>query len=557
MSNPNPNQQVLQRGADRLALGLDQSGVKVVFSLSGNQIMPVYDAFLDFSIRVVHSRHEAAAVFMAEAYARISGEVGIALVTAAPGFGNALGALYSASMSEVPLVLLSGDSPASLDGQGAFQQFDQVAAASPFVKRSLRLSPGDDPARIIVDAMACARSGVPGPVHVALPVDLLESGFDPATAIPEAGNIFGEILPVEPAPGQIDSIAGILETAERPVVLAGPHLFRARQNELRTALSTAQKIPLVVLDSPRGLNDPSQGALRELLLAADCVFYLGKPVDFTSGLGASDAIAAGNIVAVSEYQSDLAHAGAVFGDRLVIAERINAVATAEALARHRPRSISDPDWMANRNRWLSVAETALKHRALADTSEQAIYSRNIINAIARSVSTDEQSILVCDGGEFGQWAQAFGTADTRLSNGPSGAIGASLPYAIGAKIARPDARVIAVMGDGTAGFHLAELETAARERLGITVVIGNDSRWNAEYLIQKRDYGVDRTMGCELTVDTRYDLAAVGLAGDGVFVDDLSQLPGALNQGIDNSRPVCINVWMPGAAAPRYTRLDI
>ncbi len=557
MTNPNTNQQVPQRGADRLAQGLDQSDVKVVFSLSGNQIMPVYDAFLNFSIRVVHSRHEAAAVFMAEAYARVSGEVGIALVTAAPGFGNALGALYSASMSEVPLVLLSGDSPVSLDGQGAFQQFDQVAAATPFVKRSLRLSPGDDPARIIADAMACARSGVPGPVHVALPVDLLESEFDPATAIPEAGNTFGETLPMEPAPGQIESIAGILETAERPVVLAGPHLFRARQNELRTALSTAQKIPLVVLDSPRGLNDPAQGALRELLLAADCVFYLGKPVDFTSGLGASDAIAAGNIVAVSEYQSDLAHAGAVFGDRLVIAERINAVATAGALARHRSRSISNPDWMANRNRWLSVADAALKHRGLADTSEQAVYSRNIIDAIALSVGSDEQSILVCDGGEFGQWAQAFGTADTRLSNGPSGAIGASLPYAIGAKIARPDARVIAVMGDGTAGFHLAELETAARERLGITVVIGNDSRWNAEYLIQKRDYGVDRTMGCELTVDTRYDLAATGLAGEGFFVDDLSQLPGALSQGIDNNRPVCINVWMPGAAAPRYTRFDI
>ncbi|MCP4284118.1 MAG: thiamine pyrophosphate-binding protein [Gammaproteobacteria bacterium] len=557
MPKPNPGQQVPQRGADRLARGLDQSGVKVVFSLSGNQIMPLYDALIEFSTRVVHARHEAAAVFMAEAFARVSGEVGVALVTAAPGFGNALGALYSASMSEVPLVLLSGDSPVNLDGQGAFQQFDQVAAASPFVKASVRLSPGDDPARIIVDAIACAKDGVPGPVHIALPVDLLESVVNPVSGAQETDCIFGGTLSMEAASSQIEKIAEILEAAERPIILVGPHLFRAGQGELWAALSATQSLPLVVLDSPRGLNDPAQGGLRELLRAADCVFYLGKPVDFTSGIGASGVITAGKIMAVSDYRSVLAHAEAVFGESLVVAEQINAVKTASALSRNKPHSFTNPDWLANRSHWRSVADTALRHRRLADTSEQAIYSRDIIEAVTKSVSEAGQSILVCDGGEFGQWAQAFGTADIKLTNGPSGAIGASLPYAIGAKIARPDARVVAIMGDGTVGFHLAELETAAREQLGITILVGNDSRWNAEYLIQKQNYGLDRTFGCELTTDTRYDLAATGLSGDGCLVDDLSQLPGALSQGINTSRPVCINVKMPGAPAPRYTRFNI
>jgi acetolactate synthase-1/2/3 large subunit len=557
MPDPDNNQQVPQRGADHLARGLDQSGVKVVFSLSGNQIMPLYDAFIDFSTRVVHARHEAAAVFMAEAYARISGEVGIALVTAAPGFGNALGALYSASMSEVPLVLLSGDSPVSLDGQGAFQQFDQVAAASPFVKASVRLSSGDDPAQIIADAIACAKDGIPGPVHIALPVDLLESGFDPAAGTQGAGNILNETCATVPASSQIENIVTLLETAERPVVLAGPHLFRAERRALQAALSVAQNLPLIVLDSPRGLNDPAQGALRELLHAADCVFYLGKPVDFTSGFGASDVITAGKIMAVSDYRSVLDHAEAVFGDNLVIAEQMNAVDTARILSQHKPRSFTDPDWQAKRDHWRSVAVAALSHRKLADTSAQALYSKDIIETITESVGLSEQSMLICDGGEFGQWAQAFGRADIRLTNGPAGAIGASLPYAIGAKIARPEARIVAVMGDGTVGFHLAELETAAREQLGITVLVGNDSRWNAEHLIQKQNYGLDRTFACELTADTRYDLAATGLASDGCFVDELSQLPGALSQGINTSRPICINVKMPGAPAPRYTRFDI
>jgi len=557
MPQSNRNQQVPARGADRLASGLDQSGVKVVFSLSGNQIMPIYDAFIEFSTRVIHARHEAAAVFMAEAYARVSGEVGIALVTAAPGFGNALGALYSASMSEVPLVLLSGDSPVSLDGQGAFQQFDQVAAATPFVKASVRLSPGDDPARIIADAIACAKGGVPGPVHIALPVDLLESGFDPAAVTQGTGNIFGEPHSMEPASSQIEKIATLLEAAERPIVLAGPHLFRAGNSELKATLSSAQNLPLIVLDSPRGLNDPAQGALRELLHAADCVLYLGKPVDFTSGFGAADVIAASKIMVVSDYRSALAHAETVFGESLVVAEQINALMAARALSRYKSGSSTDSDWLEKRNHWRAVANAALGHRKLADSSEPALYSKEIIETITESVKTAEQSILICDGGEFGQWAQAFGTADMRLSNGPAGAIGASLPYASGAKIARPDARVVAVMGDGTVGFHLAELETAAREQLGITVLIGNDSRWNAEHLIQTQNYGSDRTYACALTTDTRYDVAAAGLAGEGCFVDDLSQLPGALKQGSESSRPVCINVKMPGAPAPRYTRFDI
>ena len=128
------------RGADRVTAVLANSGTDIVFSLSGNQIMPLYDACIEPAIRIVHTRHESAAVFMAEAYAQLSSRPGVALVTAAPGFANALGALYSASLSETPVILLSGDSPADLAGRGAFQEFDQCAAATPFVKSSQRVT---------------------------------------------------------------------------------------------------------------------------------------------------------------------------------------------------------------------------------------------------------------------------------------------------------------------------------------------------------------------------------------------------------------------------------
>ena len=545
------------RGADRLASAVEHCGIKVVFSLSGNQIMPIYDAFNDISTRIVHVRHEAAAVFMAEAYARVSGAVGVALVTAAPGFGNALGALYSASMSEVPLILLSGDSPLGQDDQGAFQQFDQVAAASPFVKASFRLSFDDDAARVFKDAASISEDGVPGPVHIALPFDVIESKMDsrslPAVA---ADNASRAVNRLDPAADQLMRISAVLAAAERPLVLAGPHLFRAPRQAKHAMLSAALDAPVVILDSPRGLHDPAQGALRELLLAADCVLYLGKPVDFTSGFGSDTVIRAKTILVVSEYAETLLHAGKVFTDRQLLSMQANAVATVQHLIGRSENSGVSKDRPENRTDWNRYAVAALEHRQLADSSDAAAYSKRIVDAIAAGLGQHPEAILICDGGEFGQWAQAFVRAGVRITNGPSGAIGASLPYAIGAKLARPDVPVIAIMGDGTAGFHLAEFETAARESLAITVLIGNDSRWNAEHLIQLENYGTDRTIACELSPETRYDLAARGLGCDGVLARDVSRLQAAVRNGLGASRPTCINVIMPGVAAPKYRSFE-
>ena len=126
-------------GAAALTQTLRNAGVDTVFSLSGNQIMPVYDAAIDSELRLIHTRHEAAAVYMADGWAQVTGQLGVALVTAAPGFANAISALYTARMQEVPVLFLSGDSPVSGDGSGTFQELDQVAIASPVVKHSVRV----------------------------------------------------------------------------------------------------------------------------------------------------------------------------------------------------------------------------------------------------------------------------------------------------------------------------------------------------------------------------------------------------------------------------------
>ena len=151
------------RGADLVVRTLANAGTRVIFSLSGNQIMPVYDACIDHGIKLVHTRHEAAAVFMADAYAQLTGKPGVALVTAAPGFANSVGALFTARQSESPVLLLSGDSPVSQDGMGAFQELDQVGVSAPMTKLSFRPKEAKQLGQDIARALQVTASGRPGP----------------------------------------------------------------------------------------------------------------------------------------------------------------------------------------------------------------------------------------------------------------------------------------------------------------------------------------------------------------------------------------------------------
>jgi acetolactate synthase-1/2/3 large subunit len=171
MNNPSP-----PRGRDALVQALEAGGVRRVFTLSGNHIMPVFDAVLDSAIELVHTRHEASAVHMADAYARVGGGVGIALVTGGPGHANAVAALYTAQMAESPVVLLSGHAPNDQLGQGAFQEMRQVDMAAPVTKAAWACAGVDEVAADVARAIRLARAGRPGPVHLSLPTDVLEGG---------------------------------------------------------------------------------------------------------------------------------------------------------------------------------------------------------------------------------------------------------------------------------------------------------------------------------------------------------------------------------------------
>lgn len=533
------------RGADLLVQALKTEGVTRIFSLSGNQIMPVYDACVGQGIEIIHTRHEAAAVFMAEAHAQLTGEVGVALVTAGGGLSNAVGPLFSARESETAVLLLSGDAAIGEDGRGAFQEMDQTALTAPLCKLAIRPRHAADLGHSVARAFRVARSGRPGPVHVALPFDVLEA--DAGEAVPPAASAFSRV-PQQMGEGDARLIAQALASARKPVVLVGPALNRSRTGDLLDRLSDALSAPVVPMESPRGLKDPALGAVAEVLAQADLIVSLGKKVDFTLSFGAPPAVASGTgwiMVDADPREQDRAHRN--LGSRLKLAITADPLDAAKRLV-----DLGRQGGDGRAGDWRAEVAALLQARSFsveAPDPERRITSAQLCAAVARQMRTATASISICDGGEFGQWAQAILPGDRRIINGPSGVIGGRLCYAPAAALAVPDAVVFSLMGDGSCGFHFAEIETAARHGAACVIVIGNDLRWNAEHQIQLRDYGPDRLIGCQLSA-ARYDLACAALGGHGEYVTRHEDLDAALERAVASGTVACVNVMIDGAPAP-------
>lgn len=521
-----------------------RAGVKRVFTLSGNHIMPFFDAAIDAGIELIHTRHEAAAVHMADAWARLTGEVGIAMVTGGPGHANAVAALYTASMAEAPVVLLSGHAPTDQLGIGAFQEMDQAALAAPLAKASWMTRTPGDVAADFAKAVRIARAGRPGPVHVSLPVDCLERDANEAALDFEAA-----AMPLDAA--SADWIASWLASAARPLVLGGPAMLTKAGRERAMRLEDAINVPVVASESPRGTGDPSLGAFAEMLPQADRVLLLGKKLDFTLKFGRPPAFAADcELMQVDADPAEIERTRRAVGERLHAHAVADVSSTLDALTRAAQH--------AAESSWRRDVRTALDHRPAAWNDARSheadrLHPVQALRPLQALLDAHPDSVLVSDGGEIGQWAQACLTAPNRVINGAAGAIGAALPFAIAARLAKPDAPVIAVMGDGTFGFHCAEIDTAVRYGLAFVLLVGNDARWNAEYQIQLREYGPERARGCEL-LPTRYDAVCAAFGGHGECVTRAEELLPAAQRAMGARKPACLNVMIEGLAAPGVKR---
>jgi acetolactate synthase-1/2/3 large subunit len=513
--------------------------------------MSLFDAALETGLDLVHVRHEAAAVHMADAWGRLTGDAGVAMVTGGPGHANAVGALYTALGAESPMVLLSGHAATWELGRGGFQEIRQADMAAPVTKAAWTATSAPTLGRDVGEAMRLATAGRPGPVHLSLPSDLLEERVESNAIVwPDAPGAWSNSTL---APVVADAVLAQIAAAARPIIFAGPHMSTPSGRALLGQLEAAIRTPAVVLESPRGIADATLGAFADIVRRADLIVLLGKALDFTIRWAKGNAFDPQmRLICIDSDAALIERAAKELGDRLVLTCFANVRTPAQALiARAAAAGTRSDDW-------LREARAALDDRPagwstiVAQTAGR-LHPAEVFRALRPYVERNPDTVLICDGGEFAQWGQSMLPVRRRLINGVAGSIGSSLSFALAARLHDPAAPVFAVLGDGTIGFHMSEFETAARRRLPFVAVLGNDARWNAESQIQLRDYGKERMHGCDL-LPVRYDQAVAALGGHGEFVAAAADLPGAIERSLASGKPACINVMIESIAAPVIRR---
>ena len=532
------------RGADIVAQSLERLGCERIFTLSGNHIMSIFDAALETKIDLVHVWHEAAAVHMADGWGRLTGEPGVAMVTGGPGHVNAVGALFAAMASESLMVLLSGHAATWELGRGGFQELRQAEMAVPVTKASWTATYAANLGQDIREAMRIARRG--GRVRC---MSACRRIFSMKTS--------RQVRFRGPMRMSIRADRTSRHRSRMPCSLRSrqPHdrsslrrLNSLTSTAARSSLEEATNAPAVILESPRGIADATLGAFPDLMREVDLVVFLGKALDFTTRWAAApDFQSDVRVIAIDPEAALVERAMREVGDRLLIgcvADVRTAAKTLIARAASAKRRSGD---------WLKEARAALDDRprewaSVVSSTASRLHPAELFRVLRPYVERDDDTVLICDGGEIGQWAQSMLPLRRRMINGVSGAIGSSLSLALAARCAEPKASVFAVLGDGTIGFHLAELETAVRRHLPFVALVGNDACWNAESQIQLRAYGPNRMHHCELTA-ARYDLVMAALGGYGEFVDRAADLPGAIERALASGKPACINVMTESVAA--------
>jgi acetolactate synthase-1/2/3 large subunit len=529
-------------GAAVVARELARLGVERIFTLSGNQILPLYDACLDAGLALIDTRHEAAAGHMAEAWGRLRDEPGVCLVSAGPGHTNTITAIANARASETPVLWLSGGSELAQAGRGSFQELDQVALAAPVCKAARRAESAAHLPELLARAWRTMLEGRPGPVHLTLPADVLGQSADAPAPDPAAYRP----VPQPADPALVAEAVALLARAERPLILAGPSAARGAAGRALAALRERTGLPALTIESPRGLTDPALHGLGRSVPEADVVLLLALP-DFAVAFAGPRAIAPdAQLIQVAPAAGELGRARPVAlglaGDAASVLGQLG-----EAAAGHAWRADA---WQAE------LAARRARARAELSAHEQSD-ARPLhplrVAAELRALLPPGASVSL-DGGEFGQWARwAFGDAGcVTLVNGKFGMIGPAIPFAIGAALARPGYPSVALLGDGTFGYHALEFDTAVRHGLPIVAVVGNDAGWAAERHRQVAQYGPDRIVASDL-LPTRYDEVVRALGGTGEFVQSPAELRPALARALASGRPACVNVLiqsLPSPAAP-------
>ena len=560
--------------SDLQHIGLDigsffkQKNISSVFTLCGGHISPILVGCEKENIDIIQVRDEVSAVFAADAVSRLTDSVGVAIVTAGPGVTNTITAIKNAQMAQSPVLLIGGAAATLLKGRGSLQDIDQISLLKTYVKSAVSVKKTRDVVPTLANALNTAISGVPGPVFVELPIDLLYPEEDIRkefmNQLPKSGYI-GKIahwyvnrhlndlfsskkssINIKPVKEfkldqhKIDKAALAIVKAKKPVFLLGNQVTQNKEF-LSMCLKSLDKLsaPVYTSGMARGCFGSSDKYFfrhnrKHALKNADVVVTLGVPLDFRLGYGFSISKDA-TLISINKSKEDLNKNRkpdiGIHADPSRIMHEIG--------------KIINPPSCQN---WIEEL-TKLEENREKEIQQFSENKTDFVNPVylCKTIDQliDEQSILIADGGDF------VGTASYTirprnplgwLDPGPFGTLGVGGGFAIGAKSSFPEKEVWVFYGDGASAYSLAEFDTLCRHKLPVIAIIGNDASWQQIAREQKKMLGSN--IGTELSFSA-YEKVAEGYGGKGYYVDNHDSLYETLKQAKEDAKlghPVLVNV---------------
>lgn len=528
--------------AGRLAVAqLKREGVDVLFSLNGGHIALIYDACLDFGVRLVDVRHEDAAVHMAHAYGRLSGRTGVACVTAGPGVTNTVSAMATAFAAASPLVLIGGKAPVQQFDLGALQDVDQTGILRAITKAAFTVLEGARVAEYVNAAIRLAHTPPHGPTYVEIPTDVMR---EPVSADrPEAATL-PPARPVgrpAPDPALVAQAAERLVRAERPVILAGSGVLWSGASAALRRVAERLQAPVLTTSLARGVLPHAHPlnlfAARSYLLShADLILVVGTRFNYVIGYGRPPRFPeAATVIQIDQAATELNR-----NRPTDVAIQADAKAALSALTAALPAQSRFRPWLDEATHRHTQAQAQIEVQAASN--DRPIHPLRLCRDVARAVPPE--TIFVADGGDILSFARLMLKPDEPgqyLDPGPYGCLGVGLPFANAAKIACPSAPVVCLSGDGALGINLMEFDTAVRHRLPIVIVVSNNAAWGIERNSQIVDFGADRIIGT-LLQDCRFDLVAQALGGHGERVTEPEAIDPALRRALEAGRPALVDV---------------
>ena len=541
-------------GAALLAQALARHQVKTAFYLMGGPMFDAENACIAAGIRMIDVRHEQAAAMMAHAYARVLGTPGVCMACSGPGAINLTTGIAGALVDCVPVVAFGGSSPLAQAGLGAFQEFDQVAVMRPVTKWAERVLDAKRIPEYVDFAFAKACAGKPGPVYLDLPADVLDREVDvEAVRWPQ------------PAEGRVAARAGasrealervlrLLEGAQRPLILSGSGiLWSGASGELRRFVELSG-IPFYTTPQGRGVIPEDHGyfyanSRSSAYKEADVVLVIGTRLNYMFGFGRPPRFSkTAKFIRIDVDANEIADSArlelGIVGDARAVLEQLIAAAQGRIAADRYAA------WRAQLG--AIEAERVPKHEARLANDAVPIHPLRLCKEVRDFIARD--TIVVVDGQEILSYArQAIPSylAGHRLNSGTFGTMGVGLPFALGAKAARPDKQVVVLHGDGSFGLNGMELDTAIRHRLPVLVVISLNGGWTGdpERVKPGRDLGY-----------TRFDKLAEALGCHGEYVEQPGEIRPALERAgraVAGGRAALVNVvtdWRARAETVAFAR---